>query len=85
MRGKLSPARLIPFDLDYLRYRWVGDTGKMQNELGFSPQYTAEEALREFTGYKRSKTHPKNEDTLTFDEERLRDTLERRQRQKERS
>lgn len=85
LRGRFSPARLIPFDLDYLRYRWVVDTGKMQNELDFSPQYTAEEALREYAGHKRRKTHPKSDDSLTFDEERLRDTLERRQRQKERS
>ncbi|MEZ4645227.1 MAG: SDR family oxidoreductase [Chloroflexota bacterium] len=85
LRGtRLNPIRYIPFDLDYLRYRWVADTRAMQNELGFYPQYTAEEALREFAGHKRRHTHDEDEDGLTFDEERLRDTLERRRRQKER-
>jgi len=44
-----SPARLeayAPLGLDYLRYPWVGDTTKMSHELGFTPRYTAAEAVR---------------------------------------
>lgn len=85
LRGtRLNPTRYIPLDLDYLRYRWVADTEKMQTELGFYPHYTSEEALREFAGQKRMHMQDEDIDTLAFDEERLRDTLERRRRQKER-
>lgn len=84
VRGRLSPARLMPFDLDYLRYRWVADTRKMETELGFAPQYTMEETLREFASVKQMDRYKKEDDLLEFDEERLRHTLERRQRQKER-
>ncbi|MBE2197910.1 MAG: SDR family oxidoreductase [Anaerolinea sp.] len=81
---RLNPARYIPVDLDYLRYRWVADTTKMQTDMGFCPQYTAEEALREFVGRKRRQPYEESVDALTYDEARLRDTLERRRRQKER-
>ena len=39
---------LLPFDPDYIRYPWVGDLTKMRDELGFTPQHRADEALREF-------------------------------------
>ena len=47
---KFPVNRLWPVDLDYLRYPWVGDLAKMRHVLGFSPRYTAAEALREFAG-----------------------------------
>lgn len=83
LRGRFSPARLIPLELDYLRYRWVADTRKMREELGFLPQYTMEEAIKEFAGQKRTSQYRQTEDAREFDEDRLRHTLERRQRQKE--
>ena len=49
----LRGGRYFPFDLDYIRYSWVGDLEKMRSELNFVPQYTAEEALREFAGDQR--------------------------------
>lgn len=80
----LNPARYLPLDADYLRYRWVADTQKMTETLGFHPHYTAEEAVREFAGHKRTAQYGDGEASLAFDEERLRDTLERRRRQRER-
>jgi UDP-glucose 4-epimerase len=81
---RLPLARYVPMDLDYLRYRWVGDLTKMHDELGFAPLYTAEEALREFAGQRRIHRYTPQAAALTFDEERLRDTIERRRRAQER-
>ena len=72
----------FPIDLDYLRYSWVGDLGKMSAEFGMKPIYTAEEALREFAGEQRLRRYMSGTDALAYDEERLRDTLERRQRER---
>ncbi len=84
VRGRFSPARLVPLELDYLRYRWVADIRKMQAEMGFTPQYTMEEALKEFAGFKRTRGYKASDDTLEFDQDRLRHTLDRRHRQRER-
>jgi UDP-glucose 4-epimerase len=70
----------FPIGLDYLRFPWVGDLAHMHNELGFVPQYTAEEALREFAGEQRLRGYMPEAAVLAYDEERLRDTLERRRR-----
>ena len=40
--------RYAPLPLDYVRYRWVTDTEKMSQELGFTPAVPADEALRAF-------------------------------------
>jgi UDP-glucose 4-epimerase len=73
-------ARYLPFDPDYLRYSLVADLAKMHTTLGFIPQYTAEESLREFAGMHRSGRLLPESRSLTLDEERLRDTIERRRR-----
>jgi UDP-glucose 4-epimerase len=39
-------VNLLPIELDYLRFRWVADLQRMREELGFSPQYAADEAIR---------------------------------------
>lgn len=72
--------RVWPIELDYLRYSWVGDLARMRDEFGFVPRYTAEEALREFAGDQRVRRYMPEEVALAYDEERLRDTLERRKR-----
>ena len=77
---KFPVNRVWPVDLDYLRYPWVGDLAKMRNVLGFSPRYTASEALREFAGRKRLEQFGPESPGLGYDEERLRDTIERRRR-----
>jgi hypothetical protein len=55
----------------------------MREELGFSPQYTMEEALREFAGEQRLRRYMPESAALAYDEERLRDTIERRRRARE--
>ncbi len=80
----LRLSRYVPIELDYIRYPWVGDLSKMRDELGFSPQYTAEETLREFSSNQRLRQYLPESATLAYDEERMRDTLERRKRARER-
>jgi UDP-glucose 4-epimerase len=77
-----SVARYFPIELDYLRYPCVGDLAKMREELGFLPRYTATETLREFAGTQRLRRYLPESRALAYDEERLRDTLNRRQRAK---
>ena len=52
----------------------------MRHVLGFTPHYTAEEALREFAGRKHLEPSRSESPGLTYDEERLRDTIDRRRR-----
>lgn len=77
---KLPVNRVWPIEPDYLRYPWVGDLGRMRNVLEFLPRYTAVEALREFAGRKRLEQLGPESPGLAYDEERLRDTIERRRR-----
>jgi UDP-glucose 4-epimerase len=72
-------GRFVPIEPDYLRYPWVGDLRKMEAELDFTPQYTAEEALREFAGLRHAH-YGDGLDDLDYDAERLKDTIERRRR-----
>ncbi|MFN2199493.1 MAG: NAD-dependent epimerase/dehydratase family protein [Anaerolineales bacterium] len=70
----------MPIEPDYLRYRWVADTARMSTDFGFIPMYTAKETLREFAGELRTQKFAPEATDLSYDEERLRDTLERRRR-----
>lgn len=79
----LLGPRYAPVDLDYLRYPCVGDLSKMRESLGFAPQYTAEEALREFAGQQRLNKYLPESMARALDEERLRGTIERRRRARE--
>lgn len=72
--------RLMPLELDFIRYSWVADLRRMHEELCFYPKYTAEEALREFAGYLRMQPYLTEKANRSFDEERLRDTIDRRNR-----
>lgn len=76
--GRLRLEHYVPIEPDYLRYPWVGDLTKMRAELGFVPYYTAEEALREFAEQPAGYRYGYGPTALTHDEERLRDTTERR-------
>ncbi len=69
----------FPIEPNYLRYRCVADLKLMHERLNFTPQYTAEEALREFAGQQRMRPYI-SESPHAYDEERLRDTIERRRR-----
>lgn len=75
-----SGGKFWPIEPDYLRYSWVADIEKMRVELGFQPVYTASQALREFAGKQRLRRFLPEALALAYDEERLRDTLERRNR-----
>jgi UDP-glucose 4-epimerase len=70
--------RYAPIDLDYLRYPCVGDLARMHEGLGFVPKYTAEETLREFARQQRLRRYTVDSMARALDEERLRDTIERR-------
>lgn len=73
----------FPIEPDYIRYPWVADLARMRDEMGFQPSYTAEETLREFAGHLRLKKYKSDDLDMEFDEERLRDTLDRRRRRRE--
>jgi len=73
-----------PIEPDYLRYAWVGDLRKMKEVLLFEPHYTSAEAMREFAGSRRVSRYIPEGGTLAYDEDRLRDTIERRRRIRER-
>jgi UDP-glucose 4-epimerase len=79
----LFGPRTAPIDIDYLRYPCVADLHKMRHELKFVPQYTADEALREFAAQQRLRSYLPESAVRAYDEERLRDTLERRRRARE--
>jgi UDP-glucose 4-epimerase len=66
----------FPYDVDYLRYRWVGDTAKMRAEFGWEPSLTAEQAVRDFSAAKR--TSPTAQHARALDEGYLREVLEKR-------
>jgi UDP-glucose 4-epimerase len=76
----LGGPRLAPMPLDYLRYPCMGDMQKMRDELQFTPQYGPEETVREFSAQQRVRKllGKKNADAL--DQDRLRDTIQRRKR-----
>lgn len=79
----LLGPRLAPIDLEYLRYPCVGDLEKMRTELGFTPQYTAEETLREFAAQQRLHRYLPETVKREYDKDRLRDTIERRRARKQ--
>jgi UDP-glucose 4-epimerase len=79
---KSTAQKFIPIDPDYLRYRWVADINRMRKELAFEPLYTAEEALREYAGVLRTKGFSPESSLLTNEEDLLRDTIERRRRER---
>jgi UDP-glucose 4-epimerase len=76
-------SRIWPLDLDYMRYPWVGDLTRMRTVLGFTPRYSAQAALAEFAGRKEIKRFGSETSSLAYDEERLRDTIDRRRQARE--
>ncbi|OQY44845.1 MAG: hypothetical protein B6242_11755 [Anaerolineaceae bacterium 4572_78] len=71
--------QFIPLDLDYIRYPWVGALEKMQNELGFTPKYTAEEVLREFAHKRNQGNYHPAFKSLSDEDMDLNDVIEERQ------
>jgi UDP-glucose 4-epimerase len=80
----LDTAHYLPLGLNYLRYPWVGDLASMEEELGFVPRYSAEEALRDMAARRRGTPYPPGGGWLARDEERLRVEIDlRRQARQE--
>jgi UDP-glucose 4-epimerase len=75
----LRLLKRLPIELDYIRYRWVGDLQKMREELEFSPSFSAEDALREFAEQNRIKKYVPDAITKAYDVDRLKSIIERRQ------
>ncbi len=80
----LGGPRLAPLPLDYLRFPCMGDMTRMRDVLRFTPQYTPEETVREFSAQQRVRKLLGKKSRETFEQDRLRDTLERRKRVRER-
>jgi UDP-glucose 4-epimerase len=80
----LGIAHWAPIELDYIRYSWVADLSRMHDVLNFEPYYTAEEAVREFADSLRMDEYEPEAPPSSLGEERLRDVLEQRRRQRER-
>jgi UDP-glucose 4-epimerase len=74
----LRLSRHVPIELDYIRYRWVGDLKRMRDILNFEPTYTAEEALQEFANQSRAKRYMPETFTRAYDVDRLKEIIERR-------
>ena len=74
----------MPMEPDYLRYPWVADLRRMREELGFSPRYYAEDALREFAERQHASPLQAGPFSMARDEARLRDLIEQRQQARER-
>jgi UDP-glucose 4-epimerase len=85
MSVSMLGPRNAPIELDYLRYPCVGDLARMEAELGFTPQYSADETLREFASQNRLRQYMPESLTRQQEEQRLRETIERRRRQRERA
>jgi UDP-glucose 4-epimerase len=81
----LAGLRRAPLPLEYLRYPCMGDMRRMREELEFAPQYTPEEALREFSSQQRARKQMKNKKSDARDEDPLRETIERRRRMRVRA
>jgi hypothetical protein len=74
----LRLTRHVPIELDYIRYRWVGDLQRMREIMNFQPEYTAEDILREFTEKRHVKGYVPDTITRAYDVDRLREIIDRR-------
>ena len=80
----LSGPRLAPMPLDYLRFPCMGDMARMRDVLQFTPHYTPEETVREFSAQQRVRRLLGKKSREAFEQDRLRDTIQRRKRLRER-
>ena len=74
----LRLTRHVPIELDYIRYRWVGDLKRMREILSFEPIYSSEEILREFAEERRKKGYLPETITRAYDVDRLREIIDQR-------
>ncbi|MDT8307611.1 MAG: NAD-dependent epimerase/dehydratase family protein [Anaerolineae bacterium] len=78
-------GRISPLAPDFLRYRCVADLTAMREELGYSPQYSGDEAIEAVAVHGRIKQYRLGTEAADYDRDRLRATIERRRRQREQS
>jgi len=76
----LRVSRHVPIELDYIRYRWVGDLKRMRDILMFSPTHTAEETIRQFADQRQTKRFVPETISRAYDVDRMRKIIERRHR-----
>lgn len=76
----LRVSRHVPIELDYIRYRWVGDLERMRDVLNFSPAFSAEETLRQFADQRRITSYVPDAISRTYDVDRMRKLIEHRHR-----
>ncbi len=74
----LRLSRHTPIELDYIRYRWVGDLLKMQEILQFEPTFTAEDSLREIAEQNCEKQYVPEAISRAYDVDLLKRIIERR-------
>jgi hypothetical protein len=70
--------------LDYLRYPCMGDMARMRDVLQFTPQYSPEETVRELASQQRVRKLLGKKSAAALEQDRLRDTIERRKRMRTR-
>lgn len=75
--------RHLPLEPDYLRYPWVADLRRMQEDLGFVPLYTAEETVRQLGEHSQMDRHALGPASMAHEEEQLRTVLDQRRRSRE--
>jgi UDP-glucose 4-epimerase len=75
--------RHLPLEPDYLRYPWVAALGRMREELGFEPHYTAEETVRQLAEQSGLDRHALGSAGMVREEAQLRTILDQRRRSRE--
>jgi UDP-glucose 4-epimerase len=78
--ARLDVDRYLPVEPSYLRFPWVGDLTRMEKQLGFVPQYSAVEVLREFAAQFRLGRYRAGPVSLAQDADHMRKVIERRRR-----
>jgi UDP-glucose 4-epimerase len=73
--ANLGFSRYFPLDIDYLRYPCVGDIRKMQMIFNFSPQFNAEEILREFAAHNRINRYITNTKHMIFNKDKIKEKI----------
>lgn len=53
LMDNIKQAKIRLLEVDFLRYNCILDTRVMENELGFLPEKTGEEAVREFAAHRK--------------------------------
>lgn len=84
-RNESLLSQYLPVEPEHLQYRCVADLTKMEDELGFLPRYSAEDALRQFAQRRGRRDRHRGSLALAQDEGWLHDVIaQRRQEDRQR-